>query len=55
MGELQNPTKVDRILPQMKIWDVDLVLLAEMCVDWTHIAPRRAISRVTWTYEQQAC
>lgn len=34
LRDTEAPTKVDSLVRQMKVWDVDVVNLAEMCVDW---------------------
>ena len=55
LKDIENPTKLDRILTQLKIWVVDVLNLAEMCVAWKKIATRRAIRQVTTRYDQNAC
>ena len=51
--ELENPTKFDSIIRQMKTWEVDIVSLAETCVDWGKIIPRRTIHNITRQYDSK--
>ena len=53
--EIENPTKLDRLIRQMKIWGVDVVNLAETCVAWENIVARRVTRQVTSTYDHNAC
>ena len=39
----------------MKVWDVDLVLLAEVCVAWEDKTPRRVIRQITQNYMNNGC
>ena len=39
----------------MKLWEVDLVALAEICVAWEDNVPRRVIQQITSTYDVNAC
>ena len=55
LQEIENPTKVDRLLRQMKLWEVDVVNLSETCVAWENIVARRVIRQVTTTYDTTAC
>ncbi len=55
LKDIENPTKLDRLLRQMKVWDTDIVLLAETCVDWSMVVPRRAIKKITSGYNRTAC
>ena len=53
--DTEAPTKVDSLVRQMKVWDVDVVNLAEMCVDWGKKIPRRTIQQITNKYDQTSC
>ena len=53
--DINTPTKLDGILRQMKLWEVDLVALAEICVAWEDNVPRRVIQQITSTYDANAC
>ena len=55
LKDIETPTKVDGILRLMKIWEVDLATLAEVCVAWEESAPRRVIQNMTRQYERTAC
>ena len=53
--EMENPTKLDGIIRQMLSWEVDIAALAETCVDWDQIVPRRTIQQITKGYDKTAC
>ena len=55
LTDMENPTKLDGILRQMLSWEVDVVALAETCVDWNQIVPRRTIQHITKGYDRTAC
>ena len=55
LQEIENPTKLDRLLRQFKAWEIDLAHLSEVCVAWDNIATRRAIRTVMDTYDKTAC
>ncbi len=55
LKEIENPTKVDRLLRQMKLWEVDVVNLSETCLAWQNIVARRVIRQVTTSYDPTAC
>ncbi len=55
LKDTEVPTKVDGIVRQMKMWEVDLVSLAELCVAWEDSAPRRVIQQITTQYDRTAC
>ncbi len=55
LKDAEAPTKLDSLLRQMKIWDVDLVTLAEVCVAWEDNIPRRVIQNITKSYERNGC
>ena len=55
IGEIENPTKLDRLLRQAMAWEVDMVMLAETCTDWNKMAARRAVRHVTQTYDPRGC
>ena len=50
--DIEVPTKIDNILRQMKVWEVDIVTLAEVCTDWNKQVPRRVIQQITKKYQQ---
>ena len=52
LKDTEVPTKLDGIIRQMKIWDVDLVALAEVCVAWEEACPRRIIQNITQQYNR---
>ncbi len=39
----------------MKIWDVDLVTLTDICVAWEDKIPRRVIQNITNRYNRYGC
>ena len=55
LGDTEAPTKVDSLVRQMKVWEVDVVNLAEMCVAWEKRIPRRTIQQITHKYDQTSC
>ena len=55
LKDTEVPTKVDGILRQMKMWEVDLISLSEICVAWEDSAPRRVIQQITTQYDKTAC
>ena len=36
----------------MKVWDVDVVTLSELCTDWNKQVPMRIIQQITQKYHQ---
>jgi len=52
--DTQTPTKLDGILRQMKMWDVDVTTLAEFGVAWEDNVPRRVVKQITQRYEYNA-
>ncbi len=55
LTDIEVPTKLDGILRQMKLWDVDVTALSEICVAWEEVAPRRVIQQITKQYDRTAC
>ena len=49
--DVEAPTKVDSLLRQMKVWDVDIVQLSETNVAWENKVPRRVIQKITQRYD----
>ncbi len=39
----------------MKLWNVDLVCLAELCVAWEEYVPRRVVQQITAQYDTTGC
>ena len=52
MIDVEAPTKLDSIIRQMKIWEVDVCMLAETCVAWDKKIPRRVIRDITKQYDR---
>ncbi len=50
--DIESPTKLDSLIRQMKRWEVDIVNLAETCVDWNKHIPRRLIQQITKKYDR---
>ena len=50
--DIDLPTKIDSIIRQMQIWEVDVAALSELCVDWNKQVPRRLIQQITHKYQQ---
>ncbi len=55
LRDIENPTKLDKLLKKMKLWDVDLANLSETCVAWENIAARRVVQQITNGYDQTGC
>ena len=55
LKDTEAPTKLDSLLRQMKIWEVDIVSLAETCVAWEDHIPRRVIQNITQRYDNNGC
>ncbi len=55
LKDADAPTKLDSILRQMKLWQVDLVCLAELCVAWEDQIPRRVVQQITSQYDTTGC
>jgi len=53
--DTEAPTKVDSIVRQMKLWEVDVVSLSETCVAWENKVPRRVIQQITTKYDRNSC
>ena len=53
--DINAPTKVDSLLRQMKIWDVDIVNLAEVCIAWEKQVPRQVVQQITKHYDRTGC
>ena len=52
---LDSPTKVDSIIRQMKLWDVDIVTLSEICTAWEKQVPRNVVKQITKKYDCTGC
>jgi len=53
--DVEAPTKVDSLIRQMKIWGVDVVNLAELCIAWEKQVPRQVVQQITKNYEPTGC
>ena len=53
--DIEAPTKLDGIIRQMKVWDVDILEIAEMCTAWEEVVPRRVVQQIAKRYEKTAC
>lgn len=53
--DVHAPTKLDGMLRQLNLWDVDLVGLSEMCIAWEEQVPRRVVQQITKQYSKNAC
>ena len=53
--DVESPTKLDSLIRQMKVWDVDLVNLAELCTAWEKQAPRYIVQQITKNYDRTGC
>ena len=53
--DAEAPTKVDSIIRQMKVWNIDVVNLVETCIAWDSKVPRRVIQQITTQYDKQGC
>ncbi len=55
LQDVEAPTKLDSLIRQMKIWNVDIVNLAEVGVAWENKIPRQVIQNITQQYEKTGC
>ena len=55
LRDVEAPTKVDSIIRQMKVWEVDVVKLSEMCIAWDQKIPRRVVQQITKNYDRTGC
>ncbi len=53
--DTEVPTKLDGIIRQQKLWDVDIAAVSEMCTAWEEAVPRRVVQQITKRYEKNAC
>ena len=53
--DIDAPTKLDGMLRQQKLWDVDIAAIAEICTAWEEVVPRRVVQQITKRYEKNAC
>ena len=53
--DIEAPTKVDSIVRQMKVWNVDIVGLSETGVAWEDKSPRNTIQQITKKYDKTGC
>ena len=53
--DINAPTKVDSLIRQMKIWDIDIVNLAEVCIAWEKQVPRQVVQQITKQYDCTGC
>ncbi len=53
--DIESPTKVDSIIRQMKIWEVDIVNLSEVCISWEKQVPRQVVQQITKRYDRTGC
>ena len=53
--DIEAPTKIDSLVRQMKVWNVDVVNLSETCVAWEDNSPRRTIKHITKKYDTTSC
>ena len=53
--DIEAPTKVDSIIRQMKVWNVDIAGLAETGVAWEDKSPRHTIQQITKKYDKTGC
>lgn len=53
--DIEVPTKLDGVIRQQKLWDVDIATMAEMCTAWEDAVPRRVVQQITKRYENSAC
>ena len=53
--DINAPTKLDGLIRQQKLWDVDIAAVTEMCTAWEEVVPRRVVQQITKRYEKNAC
>ena len=53
--ESETYSKFEALLIQMSQWEVNVTALAEPCVDWKNIIPRRIIRKVSSKYNSTGC
>ena len=53
--DIEAPTKIDNIIRQMKVWDVDISCLVEFGVACEDTSPRRVVQQISKVYDSTSC
>ena len=53
--DVEAPTKLDSLIRQMKVWEVDLANFSELCIAWEKQAPRYIVQQITKHYDRTGC
>ena len=55
LQDVEAPTKVDSIIRQMKVWEVDVAKLSEPCIAWDQKIPRQVVQQITKNNDRTGC
>ena len=53
--DVEAPTKLDSLIRQMKVWEVDMVNQTELCIGWEKQVPRYIVQQITKNYDKTGC